>query len=77
MTAATLEIGAPRDRLLRRISDVLLARRGFITGIAMRSAFSLMDIPFSFWTIVIGHATFCVVVYTTTSWPAFAAPPAP
>ena len=21
-----------------------------------------MDIPFSFWTIVIGHATFCVVV---------------
>ena len=28
----------------------------------MRSAISLMSIPFSFWTIVIGHATFCVVV---------------
>jgi putative spermidine/putrescine transport system permease protein len=22
----------------------------------------LMDIPFSFWTIVVGHATFCIVV---------------
>ena len=21
-----------------------------------------MDIPFSFWTIVLGHATFCIVV---------------
>ena len=28
----------------------------------MRSAFSLAEIPFSFWTIVLGHATFCVVV---------------
>jgi putative spermidine/putrescine transport system permease protein len=27
----------------------------------MRSAISLLQIPFSFWTIVIGHATFCVV----------------
>jgi len=38
-----------------------LALPGIVTGIAMRSAMSLMDIPFSFWTIVIGHATFCVV----------------
>jgi putative spermidine/putrescine transport system permease protein len=29
MTAAALEIAPPRERLLRRISDVLLARRGF------------------------------------------------
>ena len=29
MTAATIEIGAPRDSLLRRISDVLPARHGF------------------------------------------------
>jgi putative spermidine/putrescine transport system permease protein len=29
MTAATIEIGAPRDSLARRISDVLLARHGF------------------------------------------------
>ena len=39
-----------------------LALPGIVTGIAMRSAISLMSIPFSFWTIVIGHATFCVVV---------------
>src|SRR4029079_17420667 len=39
-----------------------IALPGIITGIALRSAFSLMDIPFSVWTIVLGHATFCVVV---------------
>jgi putative spermidine/putrescine transport system permease protein len=39
-----------------------LALPGIVTGIAMRSAIGLMHIPFSFWTIVIGHATFCVVV---------------
>ncbi len=39
-----------------------IALPGIITGIALRSAFSLTDIPFSFWTIVLGHATFCIVV---------------
>ena len=39
-----------------------IALPGVITGIALRSAYHAMDIPFSFWTIVIGHATFCVVV---------------
>lgn len=39
-----------------------IALPGIITGIALRSAFSLMDIPFSFWTIILGHATFCIVV---------------
>jgi putative spermidine/putrescine transport system permease protein len=38
-----------------------LALPGIVTGIAMRSAISLLQIPFSFWTIIIGHATFCVV----------------
>ncbi|GIL01820.1 MAG: spermidine/putrescine ABC transporter permease [Alphaproteobacteria bacterium] len=39
-----------------------IALPGIITGIALRSAFSIAEIPFSFWTIVLGHATFCVVV---------------
>jgi putative spermidine/putrescine transport system permease protein len=39
-----------------------LALPGIVTGIAMRSAIGLMEIPFSFWTIIIGHVTFCVVV---------------
>lgn len=39
-----------------------IALPGIVTGIALRSAFSIADIPFSFWTIILGHATFCVVV---------------
>ncbi|MEZ4631275.1 MAG: ABC transporter permease [Deinococcales bacterium] len=39
-----------------------IALHGIITGIALRSALNLMGLPFSFWTIVIGHATFCVVL---------------
>jgi putative spermidine/putrescine transport system permease protein len=39
-----------------------IALPGIITGISLRSAFNLADVPFSFWTIVLGHATFCVVV---------------
>ena len=39
-----------------------IALPGIVTGISLRSAFSLMDIPFSTWTIVLGHATFCIVV---------------
>ncbi|MCA0279600.1 MAG: ABC transporter permease [Proteobacteria bacterium] len=39
-----------------------IALPGIITGISLRSAFSLMDIPFSTWTIILGHATFCIVV---------------
>jgi putative spermidine/putrescine transport system permease protein len=44
-----------------------IALPGIITGIALRSAFNLGDIPFSTLTIVLGHATFSiVVVYTNT-----------
>ena len=39
-----------------------IALPGIITGISLRSAFDIMDIPFSIWTIVLGHATFCIVV---------------
>jgi putative spermidine/putrescine transport system permease protein len=39
-----------------------IALPGVVTGIALRSAFHIAEIPFSFWTIVLGHATFCVVV---------------
>lgn len=38
-----------------------IALPGIVTGIALRSAIGSLSIPFSFWTIVIGHATFCVV----------------
>ncbi|MDW4549978.1 ABC transporter permease [Defluviimonas sp. D31] len=39
-----------------------IALPGIITGISLRSAFNLGDIPFSTLTIVLGHATFCIVV---------------
>jgi putative spermidine/putrescine transport system permease protein len=39
-----------------------IALPGIVTGIALRSSFNWLDIPFSMWTIVIGHATFCIVI---------------
>ncbi len=39
-----------------------IALPGIITGIALRSAFDIMNLPFSTWTIVLGHVTFCMVV---------------
>ncbi len=71
-TVAALVLGTlaaaavSRTRFFGRdsISFLLLlpiALPGIVTGISLRSSIGLMDIPFSFWTIVIGHATFCVV----------------
>ncbi len=56
-----------RSRFFGRESISLLvilpiALPGIITGISLRSAFNLFDIPFSTLTIILGHATFCVVV---------------
>ena len=59
--------GVHRFRFFGReaISLVLvlpLALPGIITGIALNSAFQFVGIDLSLLTIVIGHATFCVVV---------------
>ena len=39
-----------------------IALPGVITGIALSSFYTFWGVPFSIWTIVIGHATFCVVI---------------
>jgi putative spermidine/putrescine transport system permease protein len=39
-----------------------IALPGVITGIGLRSAFGEMGIPFSTLTIILGHATFCIVI---------------
>ncbi|HZN95700.1 MAG TPA: ABC transporter permease [Myxococcales bacterium] len=39
-----------------------IALPGIVTGIALRSGMNLVGMPFSAWTIVAGHATFCIVV---------------
>lgn len=68
LVLGTLAAGAlARTRFFGREAVNLLlilpiALPGIVTGIALRSAYHTLEIPFSFWTIVIGHATFCVVV---------------
>jgi len=39
-----------------------LALPGIVTAIALRSAIGFMGLKFGFWTIIIGHSTFCMVV---------------
>jgi putative spermidine/putrescine transport system permease protein len=39
-----------------------LALPGIITGIALQSSFDFAGIQLSIWTIIVGHATFCIVV---------------
>jgi putative spermidine/putrescine transport system permease protein len=38
-----------------------IALPGIVSGIALRSSISVLNIDFSVWTIIIGHATFCIV----------------
>jgi putative spermidine/putrescine transport system permease protein len=38
-----------------------IALPGIVSGIALRSAISLTGVDFTIWTIVVGHATFCIV----------------
>ena len=39
-----------------------IALPGIITGLALNSFFVIWGVSFSLWTVVIGHATFCMVV---------------
>lgn len=41
---------------------VPIALPGIITGMALNAFFTASGLPLSFWTIVIGHTTFCIVV---------------
>ncbi len=59
--------GVHRARFFGRDSISLLlilplALPGIITGVALNSAFQYAGITLSLWTIIIGHATFCIVV---------------
>jgi putative spermidine/putrescine transport system permease protein len=38
-----------------------IALPGIVTGIALRSSLSLFDVDLTVWTIIVGHATFCIV----------------
>lgn len=63
LTAAALN----RDRFVGKNAFTTLlilpiALPGIVTGIALLSAFKMLDVTPGFWTIAIGHATFCVVI---------------
>ncbi|HEY3523006.1 MAG TPA: ABC transporter permease [Candidatus Limnocylindrales bacterium] len=38
-----------------------IALPGIVTGMALNASFNTFGLPFSPWTIIVGHATFCVV----------------
>jgi putative spermidine/putrescine transport system permease protein len=38
-----------------------IALPGIVSGIALRSSISILNLDFSLWTIIVGHATFCIV----------------
>jgi putative spermidine/putrescine transport system permease protein len=39
-----------------------IALPGIVTGIALQNAFQTLVVKLSIWTIIVGHATFCVVI---------------
>jgi putative spermidine/putrescine transport system permease protein len=60
-------VGVSRFRFFGRetLSFLLvlpIALPGVITGIALSSFYTFWGVQFSLWTIVVGHATFCVVI---------------
>jgi putative spermidine/putrescine transport system permease protein len=62
-----IAIGVSRFRFFGREALTFLlvlpiALPGVITGIALSSFYTFWGVQFSLWTIVIGHATFCVVI---------------
>jgi putative spermidine/putrescine transport system permease protein len=64
-TAASIAIHRFRFFGRESVSFLLLlpiALPGIITGMALNSFYTFAGVSFSIWTIVIGHATFCVVV---------------
>ncbi|MGH2932987.1 MAG: ABC transporter permease [Gaiellaceae bacterium] len=64
---STAAFGVARFRFFGReaVSFLLvlpIALPGIVTGIALNSAFVAGHVNLSLWTIVVGHATFCVVI---------------
>ena len=43
-----------------------IALPGVVTGVALSATFATFDVPFGLFTIIVGHATFCVVVAYNT-----------
>ncbi len=72
-TALALVLGTAAALAVQRFSffgrDVVsflfvlpIALPGVVTGIALRTTFQTLDVDFGLGTIIVGHATFCVVI---------------
>lgn len=51
---------------LRYIAVLPITLPGIVTGVAMLSFFSFLTWPMSRWTLIIGHATFCIALVLNT-----------
>lgn len=64
-TLASLAVAKHRFFGRETVSFLLvlpIALPGIVTGIALNSAFVAGNVTLSTWTIIVGHATFCIVV---------------
>ena len=56
----------PGKAALRYVAVLPITLPGIVTGVAMLSFFSFLTWPMSRWTLVIGHATFCIALVMNT-----------
>ena len=56
----------PGKAALRYVAVLPITLPGIVTGVAMLSFFSFLTWPMSRWTLIIGHATFCIALVLNT-----------
>jgi spermidine/putrescine transport system permease protein len=56
----------PGKAALRYAVVLPITLPGIVTGVAMLSFFSMLSWPMSRWTLIIGHATFCIALVLNT-----------
>ena len=56
----------PGKAALRYVAVLPITLPGIVTGVAMLSFFSFLSWPMSRWTLIVGHATFCIALVLNT-----------
>ncbi len=56
----------PGKAALRYAAVLPITLPGIVTGVAMLSFFSFLTWPMSRWTLIVGHATFCIALVLNT-----------
>jgi len=56
----------PGKAALRYVAVLPITLPGIVTGVAMLSFFSFLTWPMSRWTLIVGHATFCIALVLNT-----------